>query len=52
VLMAVHGGGHVVPQPVYRPRRLLGGVTSAIDGPAEAWSFFRRQPSRPPVTGP
>lgn len=42
VLMSVHGGGHVVPQSVYRPRRLLGRATSAIDGPAEAWAFFRR----------
>jgi polyhydroxybutyrate depolymerase len=47
VLLAVHGGGHVVPQPVYRPPRLLGPVTTAIDGPAEAWRFFRRQPPRP-----
>ena len=46
VLMSVHGGGHVVPQPVYRPRRLLGRATSAIDGPEEAWRFFRRQPDR------
>jgi polyhydroxybutyrate depolymerase len=43
VLLSVHGGGHVVPQAVYRPRRLLGRATSAIDGPAEAWAFFRRQ---------
>ncbi|HEX6375570.1 MAG TPA: PHB depolymerase family esterase [Allosphingosinicella sp.] len=43
VLLSVHGGGHVVPQAVYRPPRLLGRVTSAIDGPAEAWKFFRRQ---------
>ncbi|MEA3064446.1 MAG: polyhydroxybutyrate depolymerase [Sphingomonadales bacterium] len=43
VLLSVHGGGHVVPQAAYRPPRLLGGVTSAIDGPAEAWEFFRRR---------
>lgn len=41
-LLTVHGGGHVVPQPDYRPRRLLGHVTTAIDGPAEVWEFFRR----------
>jgi polyhydroxybutyrate depolymerase len=46
VLMSVHGGGHVVPQPAYRPRRLLGRATTAIDGPEEAWRFFRRQPDR------
>jgi polyhydroxybutyrate depolymerase len=45
-LLSVHGGGHVVPQSLYRPRRLLGRSTSAIEGPAEAWSFFRRQPDR------
>ena len=45
-LLAVIGGGHVVPQRAYRPPRLLGRVTHAIDGPAEAWSFFRRQPRR------
>lgn len=46
VLLSVHGGGHVVPQPAYRPRRLLGRATSAVDGPEEAWRFFRRQPDR------
>jgi len=44
MLLTVHGGGHVVPQPAYRPRRLLGRATTAIDGPEEAWTFFRRQP--------
>jgi polyhydroxybutyrate depolymerase len=43
VLLSVHGGGHVIPQAAYRPQRLLGGVTSAIDGPAAAWDFFRRR---------
>lgn len=42
VLLSVHGGGHVVPQSGWRPPRLLGGVTTAIDGPSEAWAFFRR----------
>jgi len=46
VLLSVHGGGHVLPQPAYRPRRLLGRATTAIDGPEEAWRFFRRQPDR------
>ncbi len=44
VLLSVHGGGHVVPQAAYRPPRLLGDVTRAIDGPFEAWDFFRSQP--------
>ena len=41
VLLSVHGGGHVVPQAAYRAPRLLGPTTSAVDGPAEAWAFFR-----------
>jgi len=49
VLLMVRGGGHVVPQPAWRPPRLLGRVTTAIDGPAEAWEFFRRQPSARPL---
>ena len=43
MLLSVHGGGHVVPQAAYRPPRLLGTATTAIDGPSEAWDFFRRQ---------
>ncbi len=43
VLLTVRGGGHVVPQPTYRPPRLLGQATTAINGPAEVWDFFRRQ---------
>ena len=43
-LLTIHGGGHVVPQGAYRPQRLLGRVTTAVDGPREAWAFFRRQP--------
>lgn len=43
MLLSVQGGGHAVPQPAYRPPRLLGRVTTAIDGPSEAWQFFRRQ---------
>lgn len=44
VLLSVHGGGHLVPQPSYRPPRLLGRATSVINGPAEAWRFFERRP--------
>jgi polyhydroxybutyrate depolymerase len=47
LLDAVHGGGHVVPQPVYRPQRILGKVTHAINGPVETWSFFARQAPLP-----
>ncbi|MFT3928485.1 MAG: PHB depolymerase family esterase [Myxococcales bacterium] len=44
VLMAVHGGGHVVPGPAAAFPRILGKVTTVIDGPAEVWNFFARQP--------
>jgi polyhydroxybutyrate depolymerase len=46
VLFSINGGGHVVPQPVYSPQRILGRVTSAINGPEQAWTFFSRQPPR------
>jgi polyhydroxybutyrate depolymerase len=46
VLDTVHGGGHVVPQGVFRYPHILGLTDSAFDGPAEIWAFFARQPSR------
>lgn len=46
VLLTVVGGGHVIPQPVSRPRRLLGRSTAAINGPSEAWTFFVSLPER------
>ncbi|MGZ8246370.1 alpha/beta hydrolase family esterase [Methylomagnum sp.] len=48
VLLSVIGGGHVIPQPVYRPRPLLGRSTRAINGPSEAWRFFDSLPRRSP----
>ena len=39
-LNAVHGGGHVVPQPVFRFPRLLGQTSSAIDAPKAAVDFY------------
>jgi polyhydroxybutyrate depolymerase len=45
-LMAIHGGGHVVPGPGAAFPRILGKVSLAIDGPKEAWDFFARQRSR------
>lgn len=39
-LVTVHGGGHLLPQSVYRPPRLLGQVDPELDGPAEIWRFF------------
>lgn len=43
-LVTVHGGGHLLPQPVYRPPRLLGLADPDLDGPAEIWRFFSELP--------
>jgi polyhydroxybutyrate depolymerase len=39
-LYTVHGGGHVIPQPVFRFPRLFGKTTSALDAPSAAMEFF------------
>ncbi len=39
-LYTVHGGGHVIPQQVFRFRRLLGRTTTALNAPSEAVRFF------------
>jgi len=42
-LVAVHGGGHGLPQPYQRHPRLLGPSPDAPNGPAIIWDFFERQ---------
>jgi polyhydroxybutyrate depolymerase len=42
-LLAIHGGGHGLPQPYFRRPRLLGPSPMAPDGPAMIWEFFARQ---------
>lgn len=42
-LMAIHGGGHVIPQPYARSPRLLGPTPREPNGPAVIWAFFARQ---------
>jgi polyhydroxybutyrate depolymerase len=42
-LVAIHGGGHGMPQPYWRRPRLLGPSPMQPDGPALAWAFFERQ---------
>lgn len=42
-LVAIHGGGHGLPQPYARRPRLLGPSPMAPDGPAMIWDFFARQ---------
>ncbi|MBV9991038.1 MAG: polyhydroxybutyrate depolymerase [Alphaproteobacteria bacterium] len=41
-LVAIHGGGHVMPQPYWRAPRILGPTPAAPDGPAAIWDFFAR----------
>lgn len=42
-LMAIHGGGHGMPQPYLRYPRLLGPTLKEPNGPAVIWDFFERQ---------
>jgi polyhydroxybutyrate depolymerase len=42
-LVAIHGGGHGLPQPYYRRPRLLGPSPMAPNGAALIWAFFERQ---------
>jgi polyhydroxybutyrate depolymerase len=45
MLLAVHGGGHVVPGPFAAFPTILGDAHQ-LDGPGAAWSFFARQLAR------
>lgn len=45
-LVAVHGGGHGIPQPYRRHPRLLGPSPQEPNGPAVIWAFFARQRPR------
>jgi polyhydroxybutyrate depolymerase len=42
-LVAVHGGGHGIPQPYRRHPRLLGPSPKEPNGPDVIWAFFERQ---------
>ncbi len=42
-LVAIHGGGHGLPQPYWRRPRLLGPSPMAPNGPEMIWAFFARQ---------
>lgn len=42
-LVAVHGGGHGIPQPYRRNPRILGPSAQQPNGPAMIWAFFERQ---------
>jgi polyhydroxybutyrate depolymerase len=43
VLYAIHGGGHVVPQPYYRFPNVVGAQTKDLDAPAAIWDFFMKE---------
>jgi polyhydroxybutyrate depolymerase len=42
-LIAIHGGGHGLPQPYSRYPRLLGPTPKEPNGPVVIWAFFERQ---------
>jgi len=42
-LVAIHGGGHGIPQPYWRRPRLLGPSPMEPNGPVLIWAFFERQ---------
>jgi len=42
-LVAIHGGGHGMPQPYRRHPRLLGPSPVQPNGPEMIWAFFERQ---------
>ena len=41
-LLAIHGGGHTIPQPLVRLPRILGPTNKDIDASEEVWHFFTR----------
>ena len=45
-LVALHGSGHVIPQPYWRAPRILGPTPRKPNGPAMIWDFFERQQPR------
>jgi len=42
MLLAIHGGGHTIPQAIVRMPRNLGPTSGIIDAPQEVWRFFAR----------
>jgi polyhydroxybutyrate depolymerase len=42
-VVAIHGGGHGIPQPYRRHPRLLGPSPKEPNGPEVIWAFFERQ---------
>lgn len=50
--MAIHGGGHALPQPYVRMPKIrtliLGPTAEEPNGPAMIWDLFERQTRRQP----
>ncbi|MEN0106382.1 MAG: PHB depolymerase family esterase [Pseudomonas sp.] len=46
-LYSLLGGGHVVPQPLFRAPRMLGANVPGFNAPQTIWAFFARQPAQP-----
>ena len=51
-LYSVRGGGHVVPQPVYRAPRIMGRTTADLDAPVQAVQFFKLATGSGPAASP
>jgi polyhydroxybutyrate depolymerase len=45
-LYTIRHGGHTIPHPQVRSRRILGRTHRALNGPTEIWHFFARQGAR------
>jgi hypothetical protein len=50
-LVAIHGGGHGIPQPYRRHPRGLGPSPREPNGPGVIWAFFDRQDELDRVQG-
>lgn len=44
-MIAIHGGGHTLPQPYITYPVIFGWTYAGMDGPLEIWRFFLRQQS-------
>jgi polyhydroxybutyrate depolymerase len=47
-LVSIHGGGHTMPDPVFRLPRLLGRTSHELDSARLVWEFFSEGRVQPP----
>ena len=45
-LLAIHGGGHTISQPLVRQPRILGATSVEVDAIEEVWRFFTQPAER------